>query len=173
MGNDGAAGPAVAIPGAKDCTPVRWWDAQGTVAVTRCNEPGPSRLWLVPIDGGTPTPLTAPLDGHKGPDYGDLDAWQLPAGTFVQAAGACGVIYLAKLNGDGTTAPVSVPEAKSNSVVVIGVHGNDIDLKARAGCGGGQALIDYNPAAGTSTVLLGPPVNGGGVIGAVPYPGQR
>lgn len=35
-----------------------------------------SQLWLVPIDGGTPTALTAPNDGH-GPDYGDQNAWQL------------------------------------------------------------------------------------------------
>jgi TolB protein len=33
--------------------------------------------------------------------------------------------------------------------------------------------LDYDPAAGTSTVLLGPSVNGGGVIAALPYPGQE
>ena len=38
--------------------------------------------------------------------------------------------------------------------------------------GTGQSLLEYNPAAGTSTVLLGPPVNGGGVIDVVSYPGQ-
>ena len=173
MGNDGAAGKAVPIAGQKNCTPMRWWDAGSTIALTRCGSSGRSQLWLVPIDGGTPTALTAPNDGHQGPDYGDLNAWQVPAGTYVQAEGACGVIYLAKLNGDGTTSRVSVPEAKSGSVVVLGVNGGDLDLQARAGCGSGQALIDYNPAAGTSTVLLGAPVNGGGVISAVPYPGQR
>ncbi|OBG58310.1 hypothetical protein A5702_08225 [Mycobacterium sp. E3339] len=168
MGNDGAAGRALPIAGDKDCTPMRWWDPDSTVALTRCA----SRLWLVPIDGGAPTALTAPTNG-KGPDYGDLNAWQLPAGTFVQAAGACGVIYLAKLNGDGTTAPVAVAGVKGRSVVVVGVNGGDLNLQGRAGCGSGQSLIDYNPAAGTSTVLLGPTVNGGGVISAVPYPGQR
>jgi TolB protein len=33
-------------------------------------------------------------------------------------------------------------------------------------------LFDYDPAANTSTVLLGPPLNGGGVIAALPYPGR-
>jgi hypothetical protein len=173
MGNDGTAGNALPIAGQKDCTPIRWWDTGSRVAITRCGNSAGSQLWLVPIDGGTPTALTAPNDGHNGPDYGDLDAWQLPAGTYLQAAGACGVVFLAKLNGDGTTSQVSVPEVKSGSVVVLGVNGGDLDLQARAGCGGGQSVIDYNPAAGTSTVLLGPPVNGGGVIDAVPYPGQR
>jgi hypothetical protein len=173
MGNDGSAGRALPIAGQKDCAPTRWWDADSTIAVTRCDGSAGSQLWLVPIDGGKPTALTAPNNGQHGPDYGDLSAWQVPAGTYVQAAGACGVIFLAKVNDDGTTSKVSVPEAKSDSVVVIGANGGHLDLKARAGCGGGQALIDYDPAAGTSTVLLGPPVNGGGVINAVPYPGQR
>ncbi|MGE2816113.1 TolB family protein [Mycobacterium heidelbergense] len=173
MGNDGVPGKALPIAGQKDCSPTRWWDAGSTIALARCGSSGVSQLWLVPIDGGAPTALTAPNDGHQGPDYGDLNAWQLPTGTFVQAAGACGVVFLAKLNGDGTTSKVSVPEVKDDSVVVVGVNGGDLDLKARAGCGGGQALIDYNPATGTSTVLLGPSVNGGGVINAVPYPGQK
>jgi hypothetical protein len=174
MGNDGVAGNALPIAGQKDCTPMRWWDPNSTVALTRCDASAAgSQLWLVPIDGGAPTALTAPNNGHNGPDYGDLDAWQLPAGTYVQAAGACGVIFLAKLNGDGTTSPVSVPEVKGRSVAVIGVNGDDIYLQARAGCGGGKALVDYNPSANESTVLLGPSVNGGGVINAVPYRGQR
>lgn len=168
MGNDGVVGEALPVTGHKDCAPIRWWDSGATVAVTRCG----SQLWLVPIDGATPTALTAPIDGH-GPDYGDLDAWQLPAGTYVQAAGACGVIFLAKLNADGTTSPVKVPDVNSGSIGVVGANGGDLYLVVRAGCGNNQSLVDYNPAAGTTTMLLGPPVNGGGVIHAVLYPGQR
>ncbi|ORW41691.1 hypothetical protein AWB90_20580 [Mycobacterium paraense] len=174
MGNDGSAGRAVPVAaGQKDCTPLRWWDTGSSTALTRCESSAGSQLWLVPIDGGTPTALTAPNNGQHSPDYGDLNAWQLPSGTFLQAAGACGVVFLAKLNGDGTTSRVSVPGVTSDSVVVVGAHGGDLQLKTRAGCGSGQSLIDYNPAAGTSTVLLGPSVNGGGVVSAVPYPGQR
>jgi hypothetical protein len=40
-------------------------------------------------------------------------------------------------------------------------------------CGHDSALIDYHPGANTSNVMLGPPVNGGGVIAAVPYAGQQ
>ncbi len=173
MGNDGVAGKALPIAGQKDCTPMRWWDTGSTVAVTSCSSSAGSRLWLVPIDGGTPTGLTAPNNGGQGPDYGDVNAWQLPTGTYVQALGACGVIFLAKLNGDGTTSKVSVPQVHSATVVVVGVNGGDLELQAKVGCGGGQSLIDYSPAAGTSTVLLGPSVNGGGVISAKPYPGQK
>ena len=168
MGNDGSPGKALPVPGQTDCSPTRWWDNGSTIAVARCD----TQLWLVPIDGRTPTALTAPTNG-KGPDYGDLNAWQLPAGTYVQATGACGVIYLARLNADGTTSQVSVPGLQSRSVVVIGAHGGHLDLQAHAGCGPGLSLLDYDPAAGTSTVLLGQTINGGGVVDAVPYPGQE
>ena len=172
MGNDGAAGKALPIAGQKDCSPTRWWDADSTVVVVHCDLSSQTQLWLVPIDGGTPTALTAPNNGQQGPDYGDMTAWQLPAGTYLQAAGACGTIFLAKLNADGTTSPVSVPNTKG-SVRVVGVNDGDLKLQAMAGCGGGQSLLDFDPAAGTTTVLLGPTVNGGGVMKALPYPGQR
>ena len=174
MGNDGTVGSALSIPGQTDCMPLRWWDGKpGTTVLAKCEGPADtSRLWLVPIDGGTASALTAPNDGQNGPDLGAAGAWQLPAGTFVQAVGTCGVVYLAKLNADGTTSPVSVPGVESDSVVVVGVNGDNLHLQARASCGGGQALFEYDPVANTSTTLLGPPVNGGGVIDVVPFGGR-
>ena len=56
---------------------------------------------------------------------------------------------------------------------MIGADGGGLDLQAQAACGGGQSLLRYDPASDTSTVLLGPPVNGGGVIDAVPFAGRR
>ncbi len=175
MGNDGTVGATLTVPGQNDCSPVRWWDgAPGTTVLATCTSSDSlytSSLWRVPVDGSTPTALTAPNNGeNNGKDLGDVNAWQLPAGTFVQALGGCGVIFLAKLNADGTTTPVSVPNVDEHkSVEVIGVDGAALDLQAQAACGGGQSLLRYDPATNTSTVLLGPPVNGGGVIDAVPY----
>jgi len=176
MGNAGTPGPTLPIPGQTNCSPLRWWDESSlTTVLAACDAPGfTSRLWLAPIDGSPPTALTAVNDGQKGPDLRDVRAWQLPAGTFVQAEGACGYQYLAKLNPDGTTSPVSVSGVEpGRSVIVAGINGADLDLRATASCGGGQSLVDYNPGTNTSTVLLGPPVNGGGVIAAVPFAGQR
>ena len=179
MGNDGTVGATLPVPGQADCNPVRWWDeTPGTTVLADCGGSDSrytSSLWRVPIDGGAPTALTAPNNGQNGGrDNGDVNAWQLPAGTFVQALGGCGVIYLAKLDDDGTTTPVSVPGVDdSKSVEVIGVDGSALDLQAKAACGGGQSLLRFDPEANTSTVLLGPPINGGGVIDAVPYKGQR
>jgi hypothetical protein len=174
MGNDGTVGPTLSIPGQSGCSPQRWWDIGSTIVLTRCGGDQGSQLWLVPIDGSAPAALTAPNNGKVGPDYGDADAWQLPAGTFVQDDGACGVIYLAKLNANGRTTPVSVPDVQSDSsVAVVGVNAGDLDIRAGLGCGGGKSLLDYNPAANTTTVLLGPPVNGGSVLQALPYADRK
>ena len=64
--------------------------------------------------------------------------------------------------------PVRIPEF-SHSADRCASCGGD-HLQATVSCGTGQSLLDYDPAAGTSTVLLGPPVNGGGVIGGLPHP---
>ncbi len=178
MGNDGTAGSTLSVPGQSDCHPMRWWDSPATTVLATCASSdswSTSRLWQVPLDGRPPTPLTAPNNGqNSGQDLGDVNAWQLPSGTFVQALGACGLIYLARLNADGTTAPVSVPNVDAHkSVEVIGADGATLDLQARAACGGGQTLLRYDPQANTSTVLLGPPVNGGSVIDSVPFASQR
>jgi hypothetical protein len=175
--NDGTVGATLSIPGKTYCTPMRWWDGKlGTTVLAKCDGTGNgSRLWLVPIDGSTPTALTAPNSGQQGPDLGDVNAWRLPAGTYVQYQGGCGAIHLGKLDANGTVTPVSVPDVDvHHSIFVVGVNGGDLDLQAMvAGCAPSESLIDYNPAAGTSTVLLGPPLNGGAVITAVPYPGQK
>ena len=70
MGNDGVRGPTLPIPGQSDCSPVRWWDgAPETTVLANCTSSDSwytSSLWLVPIDGGTPTALTAPNNGKNG-----------------------------------------------------------------------------------------------------------
>ncbi|OBK52830.1 hypothetical protein [Mycobacterium sp. 1081908.1] len=174
IGNDGTAGPSLPVSGQSGCDPVRWWDDQSdpvVVAVCDSSEHKGKSLWAVPINGGAPTALTKPNDGQSGPDYGDMDAWKLPSGTFVQAQGACGVVFLAKINADGSTTKVDVPNTEG-SVGVIGTNGGHLYLHAMTGCGGGKSLLDYDPAANTSTVLLGPPVIDGGVTDVLLYHGR-
>jgi TolB protein len=183
MGNDGTVGSNLPVPGQKYCGPLRWWDGEtGTIVLATCSDGNSRGLWLVPIDGSTPTALTTPLvlGQQSGPDLGDSNAWQLPAGTFVQASGPsqhesdiCNPNYLAKLNPDGTTSQVSVPETAGGIPFVIGVHDGGLDIQTTALCGGGQALLSYDPATNTSTVLLGPSVNGGGVRTVVVFPDAR
>jgi TolB protein len=176
MGNDGTVGKALTVASQTSCAPERWWDDGAQTVLASCSaDSQPQRLWLVPIDGTPPTALTAPITDPSSHDNGDIDAWQLPAGTYVQYLGGCGAIHLGKLNADGTVSKVSVPNVDpGHSIYIIGVHGGNLDLQAMvAGCGPAQSLLDYDPAAGTATVLLGPPLNGGSVIAALPYPCQQ
>ena len=172
MGNDGTVGQTLSNPpGMAGCSPVRWWDgtAATTLLASCSNNENQAQLWLTPMDGEAPTALTAP-NGEVYPE----DAWQLPAGTFVQTVSQCGDMVLAKLNADGTSSPVAVPDTDpKKSIQVIGVSGEDLIVRGFPSCGPGEALIDYDPAANTSTVLLGPPLTDGGVTTALTYPDQE
>jgi hypothetical protein len=168
--NDGTFVRAIG-PQGRTCTPTRWWDAADLVAT--CQPPAAdasaeSSLWLVPVSGQSAAQLTNP----QAPDYGDLDGWQVGSTTYVQASGACGTEYLAQRNPDGTTSKVTVPGA-TDSVQVIGAHQSQLGLLAQMACGSGETLFWFDPVTSAETPLLGPLVNGGGVLAALPYPGLQ
>jgi len=176
MGNDGKIIRTLPSPMPKaQCAPVRWWAS--TVILAHCDNDAGGQLWTVPVDGGTPTPLTAVNSGQEddpgfGGDIGDWVAYQLPSGTFLQSTGACGTIFLSRLTPDMHTTRVDVPGV-SDSIDVAGVTGDKLLLLAKVGCSGTTSLLTYDPAANTSTVLLGPPINGGGVTDTRLFPDQK
>lgn len=89
----------------------------------------------------------------------------------MQAAGGCGAVYLAKVQPDSTTAPVTVPDANPGySQFVLGTTGNMIALHATVGCGPGVSLLWFDASTTSSSVVLGPPINGGSVVQALSYP---
>jgi hypothetical protein len=176
MGNDGKVIRTLAAPMQNaHCSPVRWWTA--AVVLTNCRNDAGSQLWEVPLDGGTPTALTAVNSGQEddpgfGGDIGDGVAYLLPSGTFLQSAGACGTAFLSRLTPDMHTTRVQIPGV-SDSALVAGATADKLLILGKVGCSGTTSLLTYDPAANTSTVLLGPPINGGGVTGARLYPGQE
>ena len=173
MGNDGKIVRTLPSPMLHaECAPVRWWSP--TVILAHCENESGKQLWKMPADGGTPTALTAVNSSQQDdPGFaGDLDDWvayQLPSGTFLQSEGACGSMSLSRLTPDMHTTQVHVPGV-SDSIELVGATGDKLLLLAKVGCGGTTSLLTYDPAANTSTVLLGPPVNGGGVTGARLFP---
>jgi TolB protein len=175
VGNDGAIIRTIPTPMKDaDCAPVRWWTPTVVLASCSSEHGSASQLWKVPIDGGTPTALTAVNSGQGddpgfGNDIGDGNAWELPSGTFLQSAGACGTAFLSRLTPDGHTTRVDVP-GMSQSVFVKGVAADKLVLQGHMDCGGGTALVSYDPGANTAAVLLGPGVNGGGVTDAILFP---
>jgi TolB protein len=173
--NDGTVVRRLASPMPDaSCSPGRWWSATEILANCSAADNAGSQLWEVPLDGGAPTALTALNTGQEddpgfGGDIGDRIAWQLPSGTFLQSAGACGTMFVSRLTPDMHTTRVDVPGVDSSSVEIAGATADKLVLLAKVGCGGTTSLLTYDPAANTSTVLLGPPINGGGVTEALLY----
>jgi hypothetical protein len=184
--NDGVVSRQLPMPvPLTGCSPVRWWTSTvilafcgdtshstGVQCGTTSRSPG-SQLWQVPLDGGAPTALTALNTGQRddprfGQDLSDTDAWQLPSGTYLHSDGACGSMFLSRLTPDKHTTPVTVPGISDGFVLVTGATADKLVLQASLRSGG-AGLLTYDPAANTSTVLLGPTVNGGRVQDAILY----
>jgi len=67
---------------------------------------------------------------------------------------------------------VEVPSFSSRRLV-SGATADKLLILGKVGCSGTTSMLTYDPAANTSTVLLGPPINGGGVSDARLFPGQE
>jgi hypothetical protein len=169
VGNDGSVANQVLVPGATYCSVKRWWST--TVVLASCaGSSSAQRLYKIPVAGGTAASLTAP-PASPGPDDGDLNAWAVGSAVYVQDAGGCAYTYVARLQPDHLTTPVVVPHVvRGDSVFVVGVLNDELALQATVACGSGESALWFNPTTNTSTVVLGPPLNGGGVQAVVPYP---
>jgi hypothetical protein len=157
-------------PSVSFCTARRWWTPSQVLVSCRPDGSGTLQLWLVPTSGAKPTALTASTPAN--PDLGDLDAWQLPSGTYVEASGACGYTYVAKLQADGLTTPVAIPGVPGGeSTVILGAQDDRLAIRNVPGspetCAHGPALLWFAPATNTVTPLLGGTVNGGYAMSAV------
>jgi hypothetical protein len=154
-------------PTGQSCDPDRWWNATEFVASCQgLTGTGLFALWLVPTTGQPASQITFP----KSPDLGDLNGWKVGSSVYTQAAGPCGTEFLAVRQPDGRTKPVSVPHAGLD-VIVVGASGAQLALQAKLGCGQATSLFWFNPHTATETPLLGPPIDHGTVLGALPYPG--
>lgn len=173
MGNDGTVGRVLPVPMPDAvCRTVRWLAPTDFVASCSTLRSAAGQLWKVPLDGSAPTALTALNNAKNEPgfegDYGDVAAWQLPSGMFVQSLGACGVVFLSRVTADGHTQRVKVPGA-GNNIDVVGASGGSLVLKSTTGCSPSEALMSYDPAANATKVLLGPTVNDGHVVDALTF----
>jgi TolB protein len=155
------------------CAPTKWWTP--TTLLAHCTAEGTAaeQLWTVPIDGGPATALTAVNTHEDAPgfegNYGNWTAYQTPSGTYLPTAGACGTTFVSRLTPDGHTERVNIVGARG-SVGLIGPIGDKLAVVTQVGCGGGTALLSYNPATDVSSVLLGPPALDGGIDTVLPYP---
>jgi hypothetical protein len=152
---------------ANSCNPVRWWTS-GTV-LADCIPPGSGipQLWLVPVSGGRPAALTPPRRASSG-DLGDIDAWSLPGGLYLQAAGPCGVLQIFKQARNGSISLVTVPHITGDNHVLT-AFGSRLLIQAPTSCTGSNSLLWFNPATRAEQWLIRAPANMAGVAAAVPF----
>ena len=152
---------------ANSCNPVRWWDS-GTILAS-CVPPNTAipQLWLVPVTGARPTALTPRRTVSSG-DLGDLDAWQLPSGLYLQAAGPCAVLQIFKQARNGSITLVTVPHTASDNRVLTAV-GSRLLIQAPTSCTGSDSLLWFDPATRAEQWLIRAPGNVIGVAAAIPF----
>jgi hypothetical protein len=169
VSNGGALIRKLSVPGtsANTCNPVRWWNA--TTVLASCAPPSTAapRLWLVPLGGGRPAALT-PRRGASSRDLGDLDAWSLSSGLYLQAAGPCGVLQIFKQARDGSIKLVTVPHTEGDNVVLT-ASGSRLLVQAPTSCVGSNSLLWYDPGTHAEKWLIRAPSNVIGVENAVPF----
>jgi hypothetical protein len=144
------------------CSVARWWDSGTVLAV--CSSYA-FRLWLVPTSGAKPTALT-PVRTAAGGYSGDLGAWQLSSGLYLQSVGPCGPSEVNKQAADGSTTPVNVPGMDSPRVVTatdtqLLVEGHLCEPVP------GYALAWYNPGTKQELYLFK-----SGVQEVLPFPAE-
>jgi hypothetical protein len=170
VSNRGSLIRQLPVPGTSTntCGPVRWWNG-GTILAS-CGVPGSagSRLWLVPVSGARPKALTPPRNPARSGDFGDLDAWRLPTGLYLQAAGACGVLHIYRQARNGSIKLV-IPPHTSGDNRVLTARGSRLLVQAPTDCVGSVSLLWYNPATQAEQWLIRPPAHAIGVTVAIPF----
>jgi TolB protein len=143
------------------CTPARWWST-GTILASCLGPNSRSRLWLVPASGAKAKALT-PARGPHSPDLGDLDAWKLPGGLYLEAAGPCGTLQVFRQAASGSITLVKIPHTSGNNHI-LAADGAQLLIGSPVGCSPGETVLWFNPATRHEHVLFK-----SGVLGAVPY----
>ena len=158
------------VPGtaANLCSTVRWWDSSEVLAsCVSASSDSPQQLWLVPVSGGRPTALTPPRRAPSR-DLGDIDAWQLPSGLYLQALGPCGVLQIFKQAPAGSVTLVTVPHTEGDNVVLTAL-GTRLLVQAPTSCTGSVSLLWFDPGTRAEQWLIRTPATAAGVSIALPF----
>jgi hypothetical protein len=171
ISNHGGVIRRLPVPGTDarvGCAPVRWWNSTTVLATCFANGAAAPRLWLVPISGRRPTALT-PQRGGSSPDLGDIGAWQLPSGTYLQALGACGTLQIFRQAANGSITSVVPAHTAGQDNRIVTALGARLLIDAQTACPGSESLLWYNPATKSEQWLLRTPAGTAGVISVLAY----
>jgi hypothetical protein len=171
VSNGGGVIRSLPVPGTSTsfgCVPSRWWNSTTVLAECMANGKYTTRLWLVPTNGKKPVGLT-PQRSSAGPDLGDIGAWQLSSGLYVQGLTGCGTMEIFKQAANGSIKMVTVPNTTNDNNVVVTALGARLLVHAQTACPGSASLLWFNPATHAEQWLLRAPAKDAGVIGVVAY----
>jgi TolB protein len=167
--NTGGVIRQLPVHGTNQCSPVRWWDSKTILAVCSDNNPNDiSRLWLVPASGAAPTALTPRRTGSS-LDNGDLDAWQLKSGLYLQSAVACSTVVINRQNANHTLTRINVPGTTNSNNRVLTANGQNLLVDALTECPGTSSLLWFNPGTRAEKWLFRTPAGALGVLAAIPF----
>jgi TolB protein len=171
VSNAGAVIRQLPVPGTDPrigCSPVRWWDSKTILAGCAAKSASMGRLWLVPASGAKPTALTP--QRKPGPmSLGDLDAWRLNSGLYLQSATGCGTVVINKQNANGSLTRVNVPGTLNVNNRVLTAQGQSLLVDALTECPGTSSLLWFNPGTRAVKWLIKAPAGAFGVLAAVPF----
>jgi hypothetical protein len=151
------------------CGPVRWWNPTTILALCSGSGTSMARLWLVPAGGTRPVALTPQRSVGSNGDFGDIGAWQLPSGLYLQSLGACGTLHIFRQAANGSITPVFVPNTTGNDNYVATALGSRLLIEALTSCEGSHSLLWYDPGTHAEQWLLRAPAGDFGVTAVVPY----
>ena len=158
------------------CTPLTWWNADTVLANCSVTQTTATRLWLVPTNGATPTPVTGASGSPSG--MGDLlGAWQGAGAVYVNSmdftqcpsapSGPGGLVVSSVSN--GSMQQLSVSGTTNNHTSVVSALDGRLLLLAQTSCPGTYSLLWLNPSTGATQTVLSGSAGQVGVIAAVPY----
>ena len=151
------------------CGPTRWWTR--TALLARCFVLGPydtERLWLVPLRGGAPKPLTPALRSH-GLFLGYIDAWRLRGGLYLQADNAHDTLSIVRQFPDGTRLTIHIPGPAGISDFIATSRGPRLLLESGVGVSPSDSLFWYNPATRAIHYVFRTPPKTYGVAGVTTF----
>lgn len=158
-GKQAALDPA----GQRTCTLVRLWSATSVLATCSASPSGyPTHFWVLSVAGAAPTPISLPAAKVAGPSGSPwngstsmpLDLYELPTGTYVTDAGACGTTFIGKQ--DGSVVEQLVPPGVSSgaNMRIIGSAGDDLLVQVTNGCTVPQEVMSLDTVTGRWTVVF-------------------
>jgi TolB protein len=99
---------------------------------------------------------------------GDMDAWQISGGLYLQAAGPCGTVQIFRQASNGSISLIS-PAGTTGNDLIRTVYRSRMLPDAQTGCPGSTSLLWYDPRTKAEQWPLRTPSTEIGVISAIPY----